>query len=370
LKSKLTALQTKFKADSTFASALTGSAAEAYAATLQGDITGQESVLKDEVSGLKAKLAGATGKQKKAIQTELTKVTGQLNSVQEGVVQTLQGAVQTLQQKDSSLFQSVQSEIDAAFEAATQKMIDAAGVQFFPNGLQTPLEAQLASMEAQDQLKQLQDAVSQATDPASRAAAQRQLDEYDLGIRAAKERADADKAYAAAVKKIQTERAALEAAMNKQLSALSDGFVNGTATMTDLNALATEYGITLDTTTIPDLTDLSTATDGLYKAFQNLADYIAQITGTRPTIGPPPGGPTPTIGPPDWRIPTPGSVTIPADALSTSTLGGSGRDVVLQVDGRELARASIDAISRDRVGTLKLAKTVGPATGRVVAIKT
>lgn len=130
--------------------------------------------------------------------------------------------------------------------------------------------------------RSLTDAVASAADDETRKAAQRALDEYNLGLRATQERAQADKDYAAEVRRIQSDRARAEAEMNAKLARLSDAFQNGTGTMDDLRDVAAEYGIQIDTTTIPDFATLSAASGALIDAFGALADYIAKITGTAP----------------------------------------------------------------------------------------
>jgi hypothetical protein len=45
-----------------------------------------------------------------------------------------------------------------------------------------------------------------------------------------------------------------------------------------------------------------------------------------------------------------------------------GGDVVLVVDGRELARANADGLTRDRHATRIVAKAVKPALGSVVSV--
>jgi hypothetical protein len=284
LRDRLAAANSKFAADSAYAQSLTGTAADAYKTTIRDDLLSQAAILTREQSGLKAKLAASTGRQRTAVQTELTKVTGSLQGVQQQILSNLQGIVSTLQGTVNTAFQSVAGELQAKFEAGTQELIDQADATYFQNGAQTPLEAQLAGMQAADTLQSLQDAVNQATDATSRAAAQRQLDEYNLSLRAQAERTKADSDYAAAVKKIQADRSAAEAEMNKKLATLSDAFQNGTGKMADLTAIATAYGLQIDTTTIPDFDNLSGSVGELQQAFSDLAGYIATITGTSPKI--------------------------------------------------------------------------------------
>jgi len=87
--------------------------------------------------------------------------------VQGQILSSLQSTVTTLQGKVATLFSAVQSQIDAAFQAQTQAMIDQLGTKFMQNGLKTPGEAQLAAMQAQDALQSQLDSIQQAKDQLS-----------------------------------------------------------------------------------------------------------------------------------------------------------------------------------------------------------
>jgi hypothetical protein len=413
LRTQLAAAIQKFKADSTYAQSLTGKAAQDFQATLLGDLSSQTSILNSELAKLKAKLAGSTGKQRAAIQKEITKVTTQLSNVDQQIVSQLQNVVSTLQSQVGSFLSNVTNELDASFDAATQKLLDDAASTFFQNGAQTPLEKQLADMQAADTVSSLNDALTQAiqqlatdqtggadtttlaTDNAAVASAQRAITENNLSIDATAERTKADADYAADVKKIQADRAAAEAEMNRQLAALGDALQNGTGSMTDLAGIAAEYGLLIDTATIPDFANLSSTVGELLAAFESLADYIGKLTGTAPDTGAPPG-----IGgaPPDDRPGSTVTYSFPniggAHELPSLDIGGevlqtgiakvhrgeiysgtngqtfplSGGDVILMVDGKELGRAAIDGASRDRHTVRIAAKAIAPALGQVVSV--
>lgn len=299
LKAKLGKLTAQAKADGDYAAVLVGQGAENYRKVTQKDLLNEAAVYQAMVASLKSKLAGASGKQKAAIQAELTKIQGSLDQVQQSILGELQKNVSYLQGKVSTYFGNVTQQFDAAL-----------GKLFYQNGAQTPLEAQLAQMQAQDQLGGLKDALQQAKDqlaqdtagaltqvvydmttgkttnvynPAAQKqlaadqkaidAATRQLAEYNLGIRAAQERASMDKQYATQV-----------GALNRKLADLADAFQNGTGSMQALRDLASQYGVVINTENIPDFSNLSDASKGLKLAFIDLANYIAKITGTTPKI--------------------------------------------------------------------------------------
>jgi len=300
---KLKTLAAQFTADSDYATVLVGQTADDYRKVLQKDLLSQAAVLQTEEKSLKSQLSTATGKNKTAIQTRLTSITASLESVQQQILQGLQANVQSLQSKVGTLFANV-----------TQQFDDALGKLFFQNGMKTALEQQLADMQAQDQLSSLTDSIQQAKDQLAQDqtgglagvqwdaatgltknlyspgaqkqidadkkaidAAQRQLDEYNLGIRAAQERANMDKEYASQV-----------TSLNAKLAKLAEAFQNGTGSMDALRNLAAQYGIVISNVSIPDFLDLSSASGALKLAFMDLVNYIAKITGVTPTI--PAGG--------------------------------------------------------------------------------
>lgn len=303
LKAKLASLTAKFKADTDYAQVLVGQGADDYRKILQANLMAQSKTLTSEIDKLKAKLASSTGKQKAAVQAELTKVQQSLTSVQQSILSNLDANVQTMQSKVATLFGNVQTQMDAAL-----------GKLYYQNGALTPLEAQLQQMQQQDQLGGLTDSIQAAKDqlakdqqgalqkvvydsttgitrnvynPAGLAqitadqkaldAAQRQLDEYNLGIKAAAQRAQMDKTYATQVEKL-----------NAKLARLADAFQNGNGSMLALTNLAKQFGIQIDTGNIPDFQKLSDASDTLKQSFKDLADYIAKITGKAPAAVPVP----------------------------------------------------------------------------------
>lgn len=293
--SSATAAANAAKADSTIVGVLAGAAATSFQSVVRDDLINQASSLQDEVTLLKSKLAVTTGRQKTAIQAELTSVSSSLDSVQQQVTQALQTTVTQLQSNVTTIFGQVQAEIEAQL-----------GAKYFQNGLQTPSEALLAQMQAQDQAQSLQDALAAANkqlvsdtagigtlfdsttgaytaiansagaaqiaaDQKAVQMAQRQLDEYNLSIKAAGERADADKTYAAQLK-----------GLDRQLSSIQTAFENGTGSIAMLTGLATAYGIQIDTKTIPDMQNLSTASGDLLTAFQALYAWVFKTTQSIP----------------------------------------------------------------------------------------
>lgn len=303
---RLASQQSQFKADTSFEGVLTGAAADAYRTTLRNDLAAQTKTLQAEAASLKEKLETAKGKQATAIQTELDHVNGQITSVNQLIVDNLKNQVTALQSKVRTIFSSVQSEMDTAL-----------GNLYFQNGLKTPSEALLASMQAADTSSSLQDTLSAAKatfaadsgvlakrvldvatgqitnvyDPlnAQKLAAdqkaidqaQRMIDENTLSIKAAQERASADTNYATQV-----------GMLNKALADLEIRIENGTGSMADLQSIAAKFGIVIDGVTVPSFTDLSSAAKTLKDALGDLATYIGKITGVTPQVPatPPPAG--------------------------------------------------------------------------------
>ena len=303
LNAKLKKSLAQFTADSDYAQVLVGDTADKYRKTLQKDLLGQAAIYDVMLQKLKAELKGKSPKQQAAIQTKIDSVQSSLEGVQQQILSNLQANVQSLQSKVGTLFANV-----------TQQFDDALGKLFFQNGMKTALEQQLADMQASDQLSSLTDSIQQAKDQLAQDqtgglagvqwdaatgltknlyspgaqkqldadkkaldAATRQLDEYNLGIRAAQERANMDKEYASQV-----------TSLNAKLAKLSEAFQNGTGSMQALRDLASQYGIVISAQSIPDFQDLSSASKELKQAFIDLVNYIAVLTGVAPKI--PAGG--------------------------------------------------------------------------------
>jgi cell wall-associated NlpC family hydrolase len=168
--------------------------AQAAGASTAVILTDQKALLaayETEAAQLKAKLAKSRGQAKAEYRAALTQINQLITSTQDGIVGSLQSLYQEAQQTVSDVLGQIQTAADTAL-----------GAKYFQGGLQTPAEQALAAMQAEDTANSLQDALTQAQaagDPAQIAAAQRAIEENNLAIQAAKERADADSAYAKAV---------------------------------------------------------------------------------------------------------------------------------------------------------------------------
>lgn len=181
---------------------------------------------------LKSKLAASTGKAKAAYQTALTKIQSSISSTHDAIIASLQNLAQTAQ----TALQTVLSKVESAADLQL-------GTQYFQGALQTPAEAALAAMQAQDQAQQLQDALAQAQqsgDQASIDSAQRAIDENNLSIQATAQRAAADAAYAQA-----------QFNLNSQIDNLSKNAGDGSTTMAALAKIAAQFGINLGTLADP-----------------------------------------------------------------------------------------------------------------------
>lgn len=234
-------------------------------------------------ANLSAQLKGSSGKKKAAIEAELRSIDGQIASVTRQITTNLHSQASAIKTAFASKITEAKSGItsavgllkqtlDAQFEKATQAYIDTVlGPKFFQGsdahgvGLQTPLEKQLAGMQAADTLKGLTDAVAAATDPATLTAAQRQLDEYQLGIKATAERSQADFDYAQAVKQYQADRSELERQLNQQLDQFGKGLLTGATQLSDLGTLVGGFGLSLvgDGGIVDDFGTLSSAVQDL-----------------------------------------------------------------------------------------------------------
>lgn len=270
----------------------TGAALTDDFAAVAGALEDQRQTLLTERDQLTGRLRGAGRRTTSAIKAQVTKINSELDQVSQNVTSnlqaqasTLQGLVSAQQARVATGFSRVQGAIIAEFERQTQAHIDALAGQFF-QGAQTPLEQQLASMQADDAAKSLQDALQQAIasgDPAAIAAAQRAIVEANLAIAAQRERADADRGYADAVRRWTDERTAKEAQLGRALDDLGVKFEAGTATTADLTAVAAEYGVNLDALSGSsvlvqgDMVSLSTSVQTLRDLMDQLAAKIREI---------------------------------------------------------------------------------------------
>jgi hypothetical protein len=248
---------------------------------------------------LEQKLKTAKGKQKAAIEQEIRKINSQIAQVHKAVQASIANSI-------SGPMAKLISDADAAFEKQTQDYIDNVlakkyfqGTDENGNARQTPAEAQLAAMQAQDQQQSLQDALTQAqqqlaTDQANvgtpgtpgtitntrvsagdkynaavdlgtsdggtdgtESVTQQQIDadkqaveqaeraiaEDKLSTLATQQRAQADAGYAKAVKTYQAERSKEEKALNAHLRSFEMGLEKGTKKLSDLAAVLSEFGL-------------------------------------------------------------------------------------------------------------------------------
>lgn len=213
-----------------------------------------------EASSLESKLRSSTGKAKTEFQTALTKIQSNVASTRDQVAQTLQSIAQSAQTRLTNLLGTIQTAADYQL-----------GLQY-DQGTLTPLEKQLQDMQQQDQLTSLQQAIDQATTPADKAAAQRQLDEFNLSIKATQERADMDKRYAAA-----------EYNLTQGITRLSENVGDGASIQGDLNTLLGQFNIHLSDLADPGgnglLAQLTASVLDTKTAFGDLVTWIGKTTG-------------------------------------------------------------------------------------------
>jgi cell wall-associated NlpC family hydrolase len=273
----------------------------------------EEDALEKARALLQSKLAGADKAQRSAITSQIGKIDTSLKSVASSIISNLQSQVNALQSKVSaaqsavsSAFSAISSEIITKFQKQTQAYIDSLGISFYQGGAQTPLEKKFAELQATDQLAGLQDAATaalQTADPKQIAAAVRAIDMYKLQIEAAKERAQADKDYAAAVKTYTDERSVLEQELNASLTRFGNGLQDGTVALSDLqsmlngaNVYGVNFGITLSELSSAnafvkqEFTDLAIATQLLRDAMDDLKRKIDELSGASSGSGTGSGG--------------------------------------------------------------------------------
>lgn len=288
--------------------------------TVVSAYTKEGSALEDEKASLQSRLATANSYQRAAIEAEIKKINTQIASVGKAVTSALDSERSALEQKVSSLqsaagsvWNTVQGDILAQFQLTTDSQIKALGDKYLQNGQLTPSEQLLASMQAEDTATGLQSSLDQAKaaeladeqaqatqaqidqDKAAVVQAQRALDEGNLALKAAKERADADASYAVELKKLQDERTLQETELTNVLAKFGDqvsqtgelslpGLQNA---LDGANVYGTTFGITLDTLSTAvnsvvtnDFAQLSSSASSLAQALAELQAVVDQITGT------------------------------------------------------------------------------------------
>jgi cell wall-associated NlpC family hydrolase len=270
--------------------------AQAAGASVSVILADQKALLaayEDEAARLRRKLAKSTGQAKAEYKAALDRINGLISSTQDGIV----GSIQSLYQVAAERVNTLLGEIETAADTAL-------GAKYFQGGLQTPAEAALAAMQAQDTASSLQDALAQAqqqlqadtgagaspaviaADQAAISSANRAIEENNLAIQAAKERADADSDYAKAVFNLNQ---ALESAPQ---------------TVAGVTTVLGEFGLTLSGLVDPGGNGLL---DQFSEAVSAAADALNDLTvaaGGKPakggkggkgggTTGAPPGSPPP-----------------------------------------------------------------------------
>lgn len=298
----------------------------------------EKTTLTNERARLKASLAGKDKAQRKAINARISAIDtalGRVISDAESALSNLQQAVDQAAQNVGTNFGNVQSEILSQFQAQTQAHIDELAKQFF-QGTQTASEAALAKMQAEDaqgsDLQGLIDALNSGDTQAINAA-KRRIVEDQLATKAAQERADADQAYAAAVKVYTDQRTLEESELTRVLQTFGAALQNGTATVDQLQGVldgANQYGINFgvnlnalsksNALVTGDFNALGTAVDTLTKLMDALSRKIAEVAGVAV-----PAPSTSSAPPPLATIPANTAGTLPngAGVISTGPLSPS-----------------------------------------------
>lgn len=277
-------------------------------ATAVGYLHDELGSLEDARAELQKRLGSATGKQKTAIEAEITSIDGKIRDVNTAIKTSLAGQAKAVaaavakvksayasqisaaQSTVGTMFNRIQQDVDGALQAHFDDQVRQLGDQLFQNaGQRTPLEQQLADMQAVDEragrqstvdqakAKQVADQQAQADaatlaqDQADIDQAQRAYDEGELAIRATAERAKADKDYADQLDQLKREQQLQQQRLNSSLDDFGKRLQDGSATIGDLNSILAPFGISV--ASIPadqlayDMDNLSAATQALAKVF-------------------------------------------------------------------------------------------------------
>lgn len=379
---------------------------------------------------LDAQLASSSGKKKANIQQEIRSIDGQIASVNRQITVNLKAQATAIKQAFAAKISTAKANISSAVDALKSSLDVALGARFFQGG-RTPLEQQLADMQAADQKKSLQDAITQAqqqidSDRASTSSqlggatdtynaavaakdaanaagasaseleqlgvaisnakrqldalanpgassaqlqadqdaldmAHRQLDEYDLSIRATEERAKADKDYANAQRDL-----------NLQITMWARGVATGATKLDDLNGIVGAFGLTLtDGGVIDDFVTLQSAVQDLAAVMIAEAQALGAIGDNKDAaaaaaraaaLSIPDGAPTlipgtkinyagfvaaslarnqiPKLDIGGWVEQTGLAVVHRGETYSGVGGNRAGGDIVINLDGREIARVT------------------------------
>jgi TP901 family phage tail tape measure protein len=284
LPQKLQDAITGFKNDAKDA---TGAEAEKYLKDERVELTKALGILKRES-------VGKTGAQLAAIKKEADGIDSQVATVNKEIAANLKAQAQAIKTNARTSISSAKSSIGqafsqivsdarSAFEQNVSDYINGPLAAQYYQGSQTPLEAQLAGMQAADTAKSLQDALTQAQasgDQAAIAQAQRAIDENNLSIQATAQRAQADKDYANAAKQYQDAQKLQEDRMTTALKNLATGVENGTQTINGpggLSDVLAQFGVSASSIATDDMSALSTATQSLAKVMAAEAVALAKV---------------------------------------------------------------------------------------------
>lgn len=304
----------------------------AIADTLQQKVDTLKALEAKEVAEAKATTgnAQAAWKAKAAATAKLiVKFTSDLSdamgTVEQDLASALQGAQSTFQSAVSSLQDDLDNQLQKLAEDATGYTADS---------------GQLAAMQAADTLQGYNDAVASATaqlqaDTASGAdaatlaadqkaldAANRQLQEYQLQIKAQQEQT-------AATQKAAQQQTQLNAKLSDYEQQLISGKITASQFNDDLASLQAEFGVTISDTVTPELVGVASAAQAVEKAFDALIAWVNKTTGSN--IAPVGSGSSSSQGGYSGGSGGPGGTTEPG--------GGNARTPGLQMFSGGIVRA-------------------------------
>lgn len=289
-----------------------------YAQQAQDFLGSEAQTLNAELSAMKAKLAGAKGTLRTDVQTkistlnaELLQVNSDFESTLQNNISNMQAAYQTALQNFDQAFSTLSQDVMQQFNDQTQDYVkNVLAPQFFQGtGQKTPAEQTLEAFQDQQQALQEQRAIIDAqkryvTDVSQGAdidtiqadadalqAARNAVTLQQLQDAATASRTAADQAYAVAEQQYTDKRQAESLQLSASLKQLGRNIDNGTASLSDINGILQQYGVTLtgvDLATYQTdyvdaqtaLTNLTTATGNLESAFDALIKWINAHVGT------------------------------------------------------------------------------------------
>lgn len=373
-----------------------------YTAAISKELNTEVTTLGNEISKVTRQLKSAHGAQKTTLQNLLNTLKSDLNDVNNEIESNLEDKISQMQSlydsaksKFETSFGNLVSTVQAQFEQQTQDYINNVLGPMYYQGSQTPLEKQLADLQAQDSSESLATTLSDAKvqlandiigyadngtilrDKQSVIQAQRAIQEADLAQRATAERAQADKNYASAEEQYTRDRTVQEDKMNAALADLETGIENGTASLSDLQPILDQYGVSVQGNTLysyelsiamGDQGGMLTALKNLQAAFNALADWLDKMTGTSSGQRGGPAGTTFAIGGNTYaNLPGGGVSLVSGDVRDAERLAMATGQFIAMADGGIVTKPTLAMIAEagEPEAVIPLSQLNGGGSGEI-----